>query len=319
MPEVIQSPFPHMQARAAAGAAAEAAKAKEKDEAREYFKTCCWRAGVFIICVAAVTFTYQVAVDRRAPGRLRFIWEMAARSSGESTMVRRNTAAQDKFFMEIGTSDLESSVGGKHLENLGWSGVCAVPFPTDLAGRTCKMVALPVGGTDGIQVDVPQCATAHGVQRLMNKLFQVECPDMQATTVSIEKLLDIADAPKVIDYVALDKQEYFTANHSQFEILQKFPFDARCVRAWSVNAYNADVMTKVSNLLEVSQGCKVHSRGTQIFARCPCSKFDRTGLHAASSKPANVSQIEILASGQGEHHNRKGSDQRTSALAAPSQ
>jgi hypothetical protein len=318
--DVIQSPFPHMQARAAADAAAADAKAKEEDQAREHLKSCCWRAGAFIMCVAAVAFTYHVAVDRRASGRLRFIWELAsAGQSGDSGMVRRDASVPDKFFMEIGTSALESSVGGKHLENLGWNGVCAVPSQVELAGRTCKVVALPVGHKDGMQIHVPHCtAESNGIQRLMNKLFKVACPDVEATTVSIEKLLHIADAPKVIDYVALDKQEYFTANHSHFEVLQKFPFEERCVRAWSVNAFDANVMAKVSNLLEVSQGCKVHSAGVQLFARCPCAKFESSASLVASFEPANVSEIDILASGHAAHHNRKGS-QRAAVVTPTAQ
>jgi len=295
-----------MQARAAAGAAAEAAKAKEKDEVRELMKTFCWRAAILIICILAAALTCSVAVARRE-GRLHFIWALVG-GEHEGAMVRTMAAVPDKFFIEIGTSPktLESSVGGKHLENLGWSGVCVIPFPVTLTGRACKTVALPIGAKDGMVVQVPDCArNTHGVQGVMNMIFRKACEEVPATTVSIGKLLGIADAPKVIDYISLDNQDYLNPEHSQLDIIKNFPFDEHCARAWAIHVYDLNIMSNITNQLEVSQGCSVHTTGSQIFARCPCAKFDsaepETPAMRTRPAPANVSEIAILPSGQGEH------------------
>lgn len=297
-----------MQARAAQDATAKIAK---KNEAWELFRTGCWRAGVLIVCTLAATLVYELAVARRE-GRLHFNWEAAVPAVPPS-IVRHEfvtpAPVKDKFFIDIGGSSeaLESSMNGKHLEKKGWSGVCAMPLSGEIPGRTCKVVALPVGATDGDPIRVSDCSrNTKGLQGLINKFIKVGCDQVPATTVSIGKVLAIASAPKVVDYISLDTQGNATG------ILKSFPFGEHCVRAWSIKGIeDSRSMTDIHNLLEVGQGCRVH-KGDGIWARCPC---DKRAPAAVSNKPASASAIEISASGGGKH--RKSSSQVKHVDMAP--
>lgn len=268
MAEAIPSPFPHMQAMAAAGAAAEAAKAKKEDEQRELIKQTCWCAGICVACFVGAILTFQLFEDRLSV-RPRTLFD--GREAGIVRKVPDLAAVPGKFFVEIGSSQerMESAVGGKHLESLGWGGVCALPLPTSLSQRTCKVIALPVAGKDGVKVRVPDCSgQTSGIKALTSKLFKVTCPHVSATTVSIAGFLKIADAPKVIDYVSLDNQDYLGTQITNLDIVRHFPHTERCVRAWSIHGASIE---SIKNVLEVGQGCKVHSTGGNIFARCPCT------------------------------------------------
>lgn len=292
---LISSPFPHTKAMAAAAAAVQAAKAKKEDEAWELRKKAGLRAGMLALCLFGAAYTYQAFATRQA--KLHHIWGMAAEDYGDSSMVRRATAATNskKFFLDIAasTTRLESSLGGSYLENLGWRSVCAVPSPVELAGRTCEVVARPISGKDGVSIQVPDCSgNAGGLKGVMNKMVKLACPYKNATTFGIDKLLEMVNAPKVIDYIAIDNQDYPNPGFHELDIIKRFPFSKRCVHAWFVQSSDAKTRTSISNLLEVAQGCKVHRSPDQIFARCPCK-----------SEHKSASQIEIVASGHGKSGN----------------
>lgn len=214
----------------------------------------------------------------------------------------------DRFFLDVGMSSasVKSSVRTKHLEKKGWSGVCAVPFPGDFRGRTCKLVALPVGPESGERVRARDCAQGvQGLQGLMNMIVEVsECPEVETVTVGVGELLAIAAAPKVIDYIALSTQG------SELQILRKFPFDTHCARAWGVR-HGGQEATKagIRHFLEVAQGCRVVVGVDEVWARCPCESRHRAAAapvtpvsHAqkhpgGKPEPSHV-QLEINAAGK---------------------
>lgn len=283
-----------MHARAAQGAAAKIAKEREKNEAWELFRVGCFRAGLLIVCTVAATLVYELAEARRE-GRLHFNWERTA--APPPSIVRRDTnptPVKDKFFIDISSSSdaLENSINGKHLEKKGWTGVCAVPLPGEFPGRKCKVLALPVGARDGDGIYVADCSrNSKGLLGLINKFFKVGCDQVPVNTVSIGKVLAIASAPKVVDYISLDTQGNATG------ILQSFPFSEHCVRAWSIKGVtDRGSIADIQSLLEVGQGCRISS-GEGLWARCPCDKRAR----AAANKPTSISAIEISASGSGKH------------------
>lgn len=288
----MEAPFPHMKARAEAGLAAKKAKKVKNNEAWELFWITCWRIGILVACTIAATLVYHVAAAR-LEGRLHF---GKAGIANEPSIVRTDlttagvatATAGDHFFIDIGMSSvgMKASENSRHLEQKGWSGVCVVPFPGDFTGRTCKVVDLQVGADDGEPLFVPDCSrSTQGLQGLVNGVMKVPgCPQVETSTVAIDKILAIASAPKVIDYVSLDLQG------SELAVLNKFPFHEHCVRAWSVKAGKESEMVGIQQFLEVSHGCRTRTGGGHIFGRCPCDKG------------GGVSQMEILSSGSVKMH-----------------
>lgn len=299
LPATTQSPFPHMQAAAErAQAVAQAAKVKD-EEARERLKTWCWRSAILVFCLISAAFAYKVFMGRR-PGRLQYGWERAGEYS-DSQMVRRANAAQnsDRFFLEISNSAKRvwSSVQGNYLEKLGWGGICAVPFEDEIDGRTCKVVALAVGDRDGLRVPVPDCSrNTRSIKGLMNTIFESTCPQVNATTVSFSNLLEIIGAPKVIDYISLDSQDYVDPDvQSQFSIVKSFPFSERCARTWQVQINDAHTRASISSLLEVRQGCRIVSAGSALFARCPCVKAEADKTVHKTKPSENSLNLNIMS------------------------
>jgi hypothetical protein len=298
---MMSSPFPHVHAKAAQDKlAAKSAKTK-KSEAWELLWTGCWRALLVTICTIAAVFVYKLAIGNRE-GRLFVNW-----LADHSTLVRSDDAAApsaDEFFIEIGHSseDLLRSAGGKMLERKGWNGVCAVPLNGDLPGRKCRVVSLPVASQDGHTVSVPDCSRLSSFQSLLRMFTEVHCPTVEATTVSVAKLLQIASAPKVIDFISLESQQ------SDLGIVSHFPFSEYCVRAWAFkNIGEEKAAAGIRHQLEVGQGCHIRSDSTShLWARCPCEKLHkRQHKSGAAGQKANATQmIEIEASGQS--NKRKG-------------
>jgi hypothetical protein len=194
------------------------------------------------------------------------------RRAGEnSTIESRAGRNSDGFFLEIGLSAerLEDSKRTKHLESKGWNGVCATPLPADIGGRTCRLVALPVAATSGQKITVSDCPQHPlSIQALVSRFTQAaNCRQKEISTVGIDELLIIADAPKVIDFASLETEG------SEFDIIEGFPFEKHCVRAWTVNhGYEEHLMSGIRQVLEVGQGCRIREGAGEFWARCPCEK-----------------------------------------------
>jgi len=172
------------------------------------------------------------------------------------------------FFMDIGSS--ANDVGTKRLEENGWKGVCASPFP-DLE-RSCKRISLPVVPKDGEQVSVKDCTQTSGVlQVLMSAVAAIDCPKVMRAGVGIAEMLHLSKAPRIIDYLALD------TGGSELPILRRFPFEKFCVRAWTVKHGEKADRADIQRLLEARK-CHVKDVGDVHWARCSCSDFSATLL-----------------------------------------
>jgi FkbM family methyltransferase len=127
------------------------------------------------------------------------------------------------FFIDIGCCDGERISNTFLLEQNGWKGIAADPFPTNFENRKntiLEKVAIfseqsevvfskagDVGGITsclGAWKNAPQVVTA-------DKTFQ--------TTITLECLLDKHNAPRYIEYFSLDTEG------SEYEILRSFPFN----------------------------------------------------------------------------------------------
>jgi len=184
------------------------------------------------------------------------------------------------FFLDIGAYDGEKFSNSKLLEQNGWRGVCADPFPRNFQNRGCKVVTGPVGPLSGAKEKMADCSEGasgflhhmmgddmlSGVKRYTSAFQKkvASCPEREMSTVGISDLLASGKAPRVIDYVNLDTEG------AELHILQGFPFDRHCVRTWTIE-HNCEEpkKTKIKELLE-SQGCRVEQVMIDWWAVCPC-------------------------------------------------
>jgi len=292
----MSSPFPHMQAQQAAREAADDAKHDTKVTAWESMSNGCWRAALIFGCLVQATVMWKVfQAYRESNVHITFRGPQVGGFSNEK-MVRRELIQKDAhFFLDIGMSSsaVKDALFAKHLEQKGWSGVCAVPFPGDFSDRMCKVVAVPVSPTSGQQITLPDCS--HSMLDLkgpLNMLMEVsQCRPSQATAVSIEKLLTITSAPKHIDFIAL------STLGTEMEILLNFPFHDYCVSAWSVSTANATAAFDMDHFFNVAQGCRVLHDKTEMWARCPCVKntnpHNTGAVLASAGRSAGLSELTI--------------------------
>lgn len=318
----MSSPFPHMEAKKAEHEAA-AAKGNKNNDWSPFSKIAVVISAILVFCLQAI-FVYKVAVAyqqgklqnidiSQLPQQISDAMFAQTADSGVSSenIIRRQLPVTERFFVEIGwaSEDLKNSPIAKHVEEEGWSGVCVVPFANDLSGRSCKVVAMPVGPKSGEKVFAEDCSGSQtGLAGMMNRLMgEEECRSAQATTVSVSMVLEITNAPKIIDYMSLN------THGSELQILRTFPFDTHCVSAWSIDDSDSDNIAAIKHFLEVSQGCRIHTQQAGVWARCPC---DKTGRHhhrkasptvdsLAETKDARIPQkedaVKILATGTIEH------------------
>lgn len=231
----------------------------------------CWRISSVILVILALTFTICriVAVQLQA----RPSASAAAEAWLEQGQPRWNLTAisepPEKFFLDFGSSaeSLRMARRSRHLEKKGWSGICSVPLPGDLSDRTCKLLVLPVAGEDREEVTVPDCSgtSALGVTELARELMgSSTCPQVKLPAVGIATLLEQVDAPRVIDFVSLEM------GSTALSILNHFPWESHCVRAWTINNPGVIDGASLRNLFEVSHGCRIREGGGEVWARCPC-------------------------------------------------
>jgi hypothetical protein len=204
------------------------------------------------------------------------------------------------FFFEIGASSsrVKESVRSQKLEQRGWTGICAVPFPGDFSSRACRIVAMPVSGSSGKEVSVSDCTRpSRPLTRMMNafgkqQTEEEECPQVEANTLGIVDLLSLSAAPPVIDYIALDTEG------SEIEILKNFPFNDFCVRSWIVkhNNVNAD-MAQIRDILEVPHGCRIREGVGEYFVRCVCQKKAENNPLESRAEKGVVDKVNIIVTG----------------------
>lgn len=209
------------------------------------------------------------------------------------------------YFIDIGAYDGEHYSNTKLLEEKGWHGVCAEPFPHNFQNRSCKLVANPVGPTGGAHEKMADCSEGlsgflhhmrgedmlSGIKRYTHAFEQQVsgCPERDMTTVGIADILKLGNAPTVIDYVNLDTEG------SELNILQGFPFDRHCVRAWTVE-HNCEEpkMQAIKDLL-VGRGCRVQQVEVDWWAMCPCEGSEHPSM--AESEGGHVSHFDSMRTG----------------------
>lgn len=181
------------------------------------------------------------------------------------------------IFLDIGANDGKRLSNTKLLEEHGWLGACADPFPLHFDDRTCRLTSAPITSKSGEVVELADCSNLIGRffgkyplsgirQMIRSHQSQTEyCPTTKMRTKSVIDLLASIGNPSVIDYVSLDTEG------SELDILQGFPLQTTCVRTWTIE-HNFEEQKKKSilKILESQLHCHVKEVRVDLWAKCPC-------------------------------------------------
>jgi len=139
------------------------------------------------------------------------------------------------FFLDVGSGDGTVMSNTKALEQKGWTGVCIDPFPKNMQDRSCQMFKEVVfsragqrvkfwahaGGFWGGIIDETFGITEETIQKHKG-------PVVDFTTVTLEDVLERAQAPRFIHYVSVDIEG------GELHALKGFPFDKHQIGALTV-------------------------------------------------------------------------------------
>lgn len=138
------------------------------------------------------------------------------------------------FFVEVGAYDGVTNSNTLKLEQAGWKGICVEPDPMNyraLTGnRRCPCFNVAVLDQTGLEVEFRSDAKGHS--GITKHLHCSEAFDSSAVilvpTVSLNDLLEKANAPREITYVSIDTEG------SEIEIVRAFDFDRWSVACWTI-------------------------------------------------------------------------------------
>jgi len=193
-----------------------------------------WAGGSLLLATAAILIgilARSLLVDR---------WTRPQRfsPSGADLWILEQNAGRAGYFIDIGAAHHADLSNTRLLEERGWSGVCVDPDARPYEARECGWVTRPIGAKGGERVDVPMCKNQ-------------SCPESKVTTIGIDNLLTLLEAPPVIDYVSI------AARSRGLDMLEGFPWDRHCVRYWTVeHAGEASQMTGLWSKLG-AKGCRM--------------------------------------------------------------
>lgn len=138
------------------------------------------------------------------------------------------------YFVEIGAYDGISLSNTLKLEENGWSGLCVEPNPKlyeQLAkNRKCNLSNLAVHNKSNEKIKF-QCGDVYGgiQQYLDHEATKVGINDIiEVTTVTLDDILFIVNAPKNIEYISIDTEG------NELLILESFPMDKWNVDLWTI-------------------------------------------------------------------------------------
>ena len=146
---------------------------------------------------------------------------------------------RDGFFVDLAANDAVWASNTFSLEqNFGWKGICIEPNPQywyRLSFRNCNVVGAIVGGSDNVEVDVVLGQAHQGpyggiVGEDFDNKQQPKKKENSGKryTIALSTVLEMFDAPQVIDYLSLDVEGAETF------IMREFPFDRYQFRCMTV-------------------------------------------------------------------------------------
>lgn len=136
----------------------------------------------------------------------------------------------DGFFLDVGSADGTELSNTHALEQRGWTGVCIDPFPTNMEGRTCRMLKEVVFSEAGRTVSFQASGGLGGVTATLGALKDqaMQAPTVQFPTTTLRDVLQRTKAPPFIHFMSLDIEG------AELEALKAFPFETHRIGALAV-------------------------------------------------------------------------------------
>jgi hypothetical protein len=151
----------------------------------------------------------------------------------------------DGYFVDIGSWDAVKFSNSKALEEAGWQGVCADPFPRNWRDRTCQLFEEVVYGEAGQTVRFRRAGVLGGIEDHLGQENRRGAEVVEFTTTTLADMLARAGAPPFIHYLSIDTEG------SEFEILRALPFDTYRIGAITVeHNHEEPKRTRIRELLE---------------------------------------------------------------------
>lgn len=168
------------------------------------------------------------------------------------------------YFLDIGGCTDWSTSNTRMLEERGWEGMCADPFPRRDDMRTCGFITQAIGGEMHQPASLSNCTARarNGSAPAVDLVREEDCPRVQVTTYGIGEFLHLVEAPHVIHYISLG----VTATSAQ--ILQEFPWQRFCVKHWTIRPH-PDSRLEVRSIL-LGHGCQIGEAHFETWASCEC-------------------------------------------------
>jgi FkbM family methyltransferase len=156
---------------------------------------------------------------------------------------------QKGFFLDIGCCDGERISNTYLLEQSGWIGIAADPFPTNFQNRPNTILETVAIFSEESTVSFSKAGDVGGITDLLG--FWKDAPTVKGAdkveqkAITLEQLLDKHNAPSFIHYLSLDTEG------SEYEILKTFPFDKYSFGCITVEHNNEE--PKRSNIISLLQ------------------------------------------------------------------
>jgi len=165
------------------------------------------------------------------------------------------------YFVEVGACD---GIGGSscyQLEKKGWKGVCVEPntkpFKSLIKNRKaiCKNYCLSDKNEETIFLECAGLSTTIDSFLEKRSHFQKLMKDGEVSikkAVTLEELLEEVNAPKTIEFLAMDIEG------NEFRVLKNFPFDKYKILAISLEGFECANFLKKKGYLKVDNPwCKI--------------------------------------------------------------
>ena len=172
------------------------------------------------------------------------------------------------YFVDLAANDAVWASNTFSLEqNFGWKGICIEPNPQywyrlSFRGNNCHVIGSIVGGTTNVPVDVKLGDAHHGpFGGIIGSNFDNKQPTSKREkdqvqkryTLSLETILDMFDAPTVIDYLSLDVEG------AELYIMKDFPFTKYQFKTLTVERPKAELITLLTQngykkLIDIKRG-----------------------------------------------------------------
>lgn len=168
-------------------------------------------------CQITQRHNFEISVKERL-GLLKFPSQI-----GQDRWVAENVFAgvTDGYFLDVGSADGFLNSNTWALERRGWKGICVDPFPSNMQGRTCQMFREAVDAEGGHKVQFAAAGELGGISNYLDRWKDAvkDAKTVELTTVTLENILQRANAPAFIHFMSLDIEG------AELEALRGFPFD----------------------------------------------------------------------------------------------